>query len=420
MRLVARHLLLSVVQLLGQLREQLPQLLAVQSLAAERHLIHPGGPLAALQLVQQFLDSSDTQFRDLFRLNKRQFWQLLDWLQHHGLTDSRFQTAPQKLIIFLWILAHSEPQRNTAHRFICAQSTVSAVFHTLLPLMVQLFQGFVKQPAASFVSPDVELAPPGVERSRYDGFSGCIGAIDGTLLNVSVPLAQQPAWRTGRHPGPPKQNIFAAVYFSEAFAYVLAGAEGSIHDNRMLREALARSFRLPVARFYLADAEFGMRQGILTPFVGRRYHLEEQHTIGQDPATAKELYNLHHTRALGVVERVFGKVKRKWEVLRSTPPQYSVGDQRDLVYAVCGLWNFLLYDGKEPCEGYELKALTDRQRSVLEEARQRCGQRVGGQGSAELREEIRHYLWDQYGHSGDGETPADISGDRQSVEDGHG
>lgn len=45
------------------------------------------------------------------------------------------------------------------------------------------------------------------------------------------------------------QNVLAAVRMDETFSYVLAGAEGKMHDATVTRVALSRSFEPPENRF---------------------------------------------------------------------------------------------------------------------------------------------------------------------------
>ena len=89
-----------------------------------------------------------------------------------------------------------------------------------------------------------------------------------------------------------------------AFTYVLAGADGSMQDNRLFSEALERSFYLPAARFYVTDAGYRQRPGIALPFPGARYHLKEWAEGRRRPQTKEELFNLRHARVRNVVERV--------------------------------------------------------------------------------------------------------------------
>ena len=43
---------------------------------------------------------------------------------------------------------------------------------------------------------------------------------------------------------------------------------------------------------YLADAGYGLWNGILTPYKGIRYHLREQAKAVQQPKIKEELFNL--------------------------------------------------------------------------------------------------------------------------------
>ena len=102
----------------------------------------------------------------------------------------------------------------------------------------------------------------------------------------------------------PSQNVLAVVNFDLRFTYVLAGWEGSAHDSLVLQDALScpaglkipegtKRIKIPVrtssyinltlthcdnlaiGKFYLADAGYAARPGILPPYLGVRYHLNE-------------------------------------------------------------------------------------------------------------------------------------------------
>jgi hypothetical protein len=63
------------------------------------------------------------------------------------------------------------------------------------------------------------------------------------------------------------QNVLAAVDFDLKFTYVLAGWEGSAHDASILNDSLNRpnGIHLPEGKFYLGDAGYACRLGILPP-----------------------------------------------------------------------------------------------------------------------------------------------------------
>jgi hypothetical protein len=68
--------------------------------------------------------------------------------------------------------------------------------------------------------------------------------------------------------------VLAACTFDLQFCYVLAGYEGSAHDSRVLAHALELPIEsrliIPDGKYYLADAGYGLRTGILTTYRGVR------------------------------------------------------------------------------------------------------------------------------------------------------
>ena len=66
-------------------------------------------------------------------------------------------------------------------------------------------------------------------------FDRCIGALDGTHIQVIVKAAEREAY-TNRH-GYTSQNVVATCDFDMRFTYVSSGIEGSMHDTLVLKMA---------------------------------------------------------------------------------------------------------------------------------------------------------------------------------------
>uniref|UniRef100_A0A8I6Y3I4 DDE Tnp4 domain-containing protein n=1 Tax=Hordeum vulgare subsp. vulgare TaxID=112509 RepID=A0A8I6Y3I4_HORVV len=111
--------------------------------------------------------------------------------------------------------------------------------------------------------------------------------------------------------------MLGVVDWNMKFLYVLPGWEGSSCDSRVLRDSMRTNrqdaFVLPHGKYYLADVGYKSGPGFLAPFRSTRYHFEEWASSQQHPQTAKELYNLRHSRARNVVQRTFGLWKKKWD-----------------------------------------------------------------------------------------------------------
>jgi hypothetical protein len=90
-----------------------------------------------------------------------------------------------------------------------------------------------------------------------------------------VPRSQSASYRGRKHYT--SQNVLAAVDFNMKFTYVLAGWEGSAHDDNILSDNLNHpdGINIPDGKFYLGHAVYAYRSGILPSFRKIRYHLNE-------------------------------------------------------------------------------------------------------------------------------------------------
>jgi hypothetical protein len=176
------------------------------------------------------------------------------------------------------------------------------------------------------------------ENPKFKAFRNALGAIDGVFVPARVPADLQSPWRNRK--GFLAQNVLAAVNFNFEFVFVLAGWEGSAHDTRVFNDATSKGLNIPQKKYFLADAGYGLRQGLMTPFRGVRYHLKEQAKAGLRPANQKEIYNLRHATLRNIVERIFGCLKRKFPILQ-TAPEVELKKQVHLIYALCALWNYI-------------------------------------------------------------------------------
>lgn len=353
-------------------------------------------PQLARAHFEWLLEAPELVFGDLFRMPKAVFFALCRWLRNNTIAgDSQEMYLEQKVLIILWIFAFGAVQRNTAGIFSVNQSTVSRVFHEIIGPLLQLYNRFVIQPAARELSPNVELDSDSMQ------FNGAIGAIDGTHVRAFIALEQQGRWWSRK--SQVSQNVLAAVNLEGRFVYVLAGAEGSIHDSALLRIALTQAepgkLMLPRGCFYLADAGFPLRCGILTPFTGHIYHLKDFRDRGTLPDCEEEVFNYHHAKLRQVVERAFGMWKRKFAILRGCPPEYDFDSQQLIVYATAGIYNFILNEGREPAEERRLleEGLTEEERDIMEAARARADSIVPFQAGRRMREHIAAWIWTQHG-----------------------
>ncbi|KNF06206.1 hypothetical protein PSTG_00714 [Puccinia striiformis f. sp. tritici PST-78] len=273
-------------------------------------------------------------FREATALERPTFDALVKELTYNGsLKDGRSVTVEEQILIFLDIVVHNNSMREVALKFRRGLFTVQRYFHQVLEALVGLYPKYVN------LTPKEDRSER-LDDPKYHAFRNCLGALDGVLIPITLPMVQQQSFRNRK--GFIAQNVLAVVNFDLEFLYVLAGWEGSAHDSRVIADAFDKGFSIPDGQFYLADAGYALQKGLITPFRAVRYHLKEQATCGLKPATPKELFNLRHTSLRNVVERIFGCLKAKFKILTS-PSEHNVHSQVQLVYAITMLWNFLRY-----------------------------------------------------------------------------
>ena len=73
---------------------------------------------------------------------------------------------------------------------------------------------------------------------------GCLGALDGTYVPLTVPLELQGRYHTRK--GFNATNVLGVCSQDMRFIYILPGWEGSAANGRVLRDALVRPYPLVV------------------------------------------------------------------------------------------------------------------------------------------------------------------------------
>uniref|UniRef100_A0A2N9IT35 Uncharacterized protein n=1 Tax=Fagus sylvatica TaxID=28930 RepID=A0A2N9IT35_FAGSY len=217
----------------------------------------------------------------------------------------------EQVVIFLHTIGHNVRFRVAVGRFHRSVETIHRYFRVVLKGVFSLYKHVVRLPDNE-THLDIRN-----NRRFYPYFKDCVGAIDGTHIRASVPIEIQGRFR-GRKDGT-TQNVLAAITFDLKFCYVLAGWEGNAHDSRVLDDALHRSrgLKIPEGKYYLGDAGYGNKNGILSPYRKVRYHLKE--FSDHPPENAQELFNLHHSSLRTTIERGFGVLKKRFRVLGAEP-----------------------------------------------------------------------------------------------------
>ena len=109
-------------------------------------------------------------------------------------------------------------------------------------------------------------------------FQDCQGSIDGTHLDAFVPDDAVAHYRNQK--GHLSQNVLAACSQDMQFTHILSGWEGSAADGHIYEDARQCDLTIPPNKYFLADAGFPMCNGLMVPYRGERYHLNEWGRVG--------------------------------------------------------------------------------------------------------------------------------------------
>ncbi|KAL8500746.1 hypothetical protein ACS0TY_020363 [Phlomoides rotata] len=239
--------------------------------------------------MSELIGMSDTNCFDNLRLNRDVFNRLCYLLRHTGgLVDGRYITMGEQVALFLSVLSHHSKVRVVKFRFKRSGQTIHTYFHNVLRAVLRLHEVLLAKP-----SPITDDST----HPSWKHFKGCLGALDGTLIDVTVPKTDKTRYRTRK--GTVSVNVLVVCDRGLRFTYMLAGWEGSAADSRVLRDAIARDdgLRVPHGNFYLCDNGYPNGEGLLTPYKMVRYHLHEWGIGPSTPQNYKEYYNMHHSKA---------------------------------------------------------------------------------------------------------------------------
>ncbi|GAV77660.1 LOW QUALITY PROTEIN: DDE_4 domain-containing protein [Cephalotus follicularis] len=331
--------------------------------------------------MNSLLCRGDIHCIDQIRMRPVAFYELCNILTRYNL--GHHLSIKEQVLLFVHYLGHNVRFPVLAGWFHRSSETCHRYFRIVLKVVLKLYKYVVRSPDDS--------TPPEIMNSQrfYPYFKDCVGAIDGTHVRASVPSEIQGRFR-GRKGGT-TQNVLDVITFDLKFTYVLAGWEGSAHDSRILNSALSRSggFKIPEGKFYLGDAGYGVRLGIISPYRGVRYHLNE-FSKERPPEKEKELFNLHSSLRT-TIECGFGILKKHFRVL-DAEPFWSFATQVDVVLACCVIHNHIM--GVDPSD------------PVVQEVNNEIRSRSERQTHREEREENMEWLakrdnmasamWDNY------------------------
>ncbi|XP_063959340.1 putative nuclease HARBI1 [Lytechinus pictus] len=172
----------------------------------------------------------------------------------------------------------------------------------------------------------------------YSNFPGVIGAIDCTHILVTNPGGENGQMFINRK-GRSSINVQAVCTLDGSLTNVVARWPGGTHDSRIFRESALKQ-RLEQesheAKWLLGDSGYPCHPYLMTPLLNPR-----------DAAEGR--YNAAHKRARNVIERTFGRMKRRFPCLNGM--RLKLETTLIVIVAVSVLWNISIKNGDPEMEG---------------------------------------------------------------------
>ena len=279
-----------------------------------------------------------TDCYDMFRMSRPMFEKLHNVLvESYGLQSTRRMSSTESLALFLWTVGAPQLVRQQRNRFVRSLETCNRKFEKVLACLINLAKDIIRPKDPQFTN-----VHPRLKNRKFTPFmDNCIGAIDGTHIEVVVPNATAVQHRN-RHKEK-SQNVMCVCDFDMRFTFVLAGWPGSVHDMRVFNDAQSRLGHKfphpPLEKFYLVDSGYPNRPGYLAPIKGITYHFQE-YRDGTMPIGKREHFNYCHSSLRNVIERSFGVLKNKWRILFHLP-SYPQRKQSKIIVACMAVHNFI-------------------------------------------------------------------------------
>ncbi|CAN1812773.1 hypothetical protein LINPERHAP1_LOCUS26630 [Linum perenne] len=174
--------------------------------------------------------TTDVNCINLLRVKHTIFAKLCSTLTAEGgLKRTKNMEVDEMVAIFLLTIGHNAKNRTCQLLFHRSGETIYRAIHSVLLAVLNIHTLLMAHPVA---------VPDNSTDHTCKHFKGCVGAIDGTMVNVRTTKARQSRFRTRK--GTTAINVLRVITQNMNWIYCLAGWEGSAHDSRVLRDALSR------------------------------------------------------------------------------------------------------------------------------------------------------------------------------------
>lgn len=173
------------------------------------------------------------QCHNMFRMRSDQIHALYNLLVNSYHLTGTYEVCPMEAIgMFLYAMAGGYSMRSVNNRMVRCNATVNRYFHRVLNAVNEMAADIIKPVDPNSFPQHYRLQQEPV----FEPFRDAVGAVDGTHIPVMVRRTSSIVHRN-RH-NETSKNVLTVIGWDERVMFVDVGWPGSVHDQRVLSEAV--------------------------------------------------------------------------------------------------------------------------------------------------------------------------------------
>jgi DDE superfamily endonuclease len=263
--------------------------------------------------VEQLHEEGPQSFARLYRMNYSSFMKLLDILRPALLTNEKMSRVRTPFgPITPQIALHCTLRWLAGGSYLDIRLSAGISVASFFRIIWTCIDAILGADGLSFEFPkNPDDAAGQFQRiSSNEAIKGCVACIDGYLLEIQTPSANETgnvkAYYSG-HYSTYGINVQAACDHKSRFVSVCVASPGGVNDIAAFRKTTMSKLiqNLPIGKFVIGDCAYACSEHVLTPFSGND-RLEPK----------QDSYNFYISQLRIRIEMAFGLLTQRWQILK--------------------------------------------------------------------------------------------------------